>query len=1520
MSLQTKFNFDPLQFGWKPLLAALALLVTGWMLTAWSVHKAWQDQRENAQEEFQLLANRVERGVGTYFESPIRGMRGAAGAMAATGDMRRHQFKAYVGSRNIAAEFPGTQSFTYVERVMRPDVPRFEAAQHADSATGFTVNSRASAPELYVVKFVEPSLGNQAALGRDLGAEPVYLEAIERAIDNGRPSLSGLSTLAQDQGNKPGFVLLLPVFATAEVPATPEDRRILLRGFMGATVTTEDLLAIALTATQDGIDFELFDGIRATPQNLAFSSLNTSIEADGQITPTDFKADRALHAEVGLVVGERFLLLRMGSKPDLERELASNAPLLIGLGGAVSSLLLASFIWLLLAGRMRAEGMARDTTQDLDHLLAVQVSNNNKLMQAQRENEALMQAINQHALVSIADPSGRITHANALFCQTSGYSRDELLGQNHRILKSAAQPDEFWTNMWQTIAAGRVWRNVVCNQAKDGTLYWVDTLISPFFNDQGVDKYVAIRTDITDTVLARQALDAERGRLDNIITGTNTGTWEWNISTGELIINERWAEILGYAVQELRPATVQTWSDRCHPDDLAATNQKRQLHLDGGLDYYDSEFRMKHRDGHWVWIHAAGKISSWTSGGVPAWMSGTHMDISAQKQAQAQLSEQLQFVEVLLEATPVAIYIKDRQGHYLRFNKAFEDVFGIQRTGWLGKTVFDLVPHDLALAMDEKDQGLYAEGGLQAYESQFVRHDNGETRLGAYRKAVLHNQDGEVVGLVGAIQDVTERNRIAHELREAMQAVQAATVAKSQFLANMSHEIRTPMNAIMGLLSLLQSTDQTAQQMDYTGKTLGAAKSLLGILNDILDFSKIDAGKMTLDPQPFGVDTLLRDLSVILSASTGNKSLEVLFDADPNVPTTLLGDAMRLQQVLTNLASNAIKFTAQGEVRVQIRLLARDPSGCRLRFAVCDTGIGISAENQLHIFDGFSQAEASTTRRFGGTGLGLTISRQLVALMGGELAINSVPGQGSTFHFTITLPEATPLESAQEASQRLAGRIPAQFQVLVVDDYPAARDIHAALAKSLGWQVDAVSTGTEALAQVTARAAAGHPPYQAVLVDWQMPDMDGWETIRRIRDLTPPKATTPIMLMVTTMGREMLSQRTPQEQASLHSFLVKPVTALMLRDHVLDALAGRSNIRSRSRSRPDRAQPLKGMRLLVVEDNLINQQVARELLTNEGALVEIAGNGQLGVAAVANASLAFDAVLMDLQMPVMDGFAATQAIRHELGLTQLPIIAMTANAMASDREACLAAGMNDHIGKPFDLQQLIQLLSRLVSQPPSTPVQWPASTPRQQAADPDAIDQALERLGGNRALYSRTLDAYLAELSQLPSQLGTLLQAGDWAEATRLLHTTKGLSATVGASALAEVARKAEIQLKAADTTDGTFMPGDLHADFSLAVASTQVHMRTLCEQLKAALPPDHTPAPSAPPHNSTLVADLQRLRALLEASDMQALEVHARLHQTHASAVDPALAPLAASIAAFDFSQAVVQCKALVCQFSPSI
>lgn len=652
-----------------------------------------------------------------------------------------------------------------------------------------------------------------------------------------------------------------------------------------------------------------------------------------------------------------------------------------------------------------------------------------------------------------------------------------------------------------------------------------------------------------------------------------------------------------------------------------------------------------------------------------------------------------------LEATQDGILLTDTDGSILNMNRRFSELWPLPETLLESRDGLGIVAYLDSLLFSEP--GAVNQPTILNKVVELLTDPEGDT----FER--LHLQDGRVIecfshpartqgrtiGRVFCYRDVSERIRQEQLLKEAGLKAEQAMKSKSQFLANMSHEIRTPMNAILGMLKLVQDTDLSSRQLDYINKADGAAQSLLGLINDILDFSKIDAGKLELDSQPFEVDHLLRDLAVILSSSLGKKPVDVLFDLDPATPPFLIGDSLRLRQILINLSGNAIKFTEQGEVVLQIKVLGQSAKDTTLRFSVCDSGIGIAPEAQQHIFEDFSQAEASTTRRFGGTGLGLSICTRLVAMMGGELKVQSVLGQGSTFYFDLSLANTAfvnpkPLQAARPLLKPL--------NVLIVDDNATARRLLGSMAQSLGWLVDTASHPQEALAMAEARLASAQNPYELILMDWEIPEADGWAVMTQMYQRFAPTKL-PVMIRLCTHDQELLEQHRAADHTDLHGCLVKPMTASMMYDVVMNARVARGLASTPQKTVPKpEAGQLSGMRVLVVEDNMINRQVAQELLMGQGAIVELAENGLLGVVAVKqasqNTSTAFDAVLMDMQMPVMDGCAATRVIRDELGLPRLPIIAMTANAMASDRAACLKAGMNDHIGKPFDLQHLVKVL------------------------------------------------------------------------------------------------------------------------------------------------------------------------------------------------------------------------------------
>jgi CheY-like chemotaxis protein len=675
--------------------------------------------------------------------------------------------------------------------------------------------------------------------------------------------------------------------------------------------------------------------------------------------------------------------------------------------------------------------------------------------------------------------------------------------------------------------------------------------------------------------------------------------------------------------------------------------------------------------------------------------------------------------------------------------------------------------------------------------------------------------------IFGNIHDVGELKKAEEKIRQAQAAAEAASKAKGDFLANMSHEIRTPMNAILGLARLALKTELTPRQTDYLEKIQAAGTSLLGIINDVLDFSKIEAGRLELESAPFNLDAVLDNLAGLIAVKAHEKeAVEVLFRIGADVPRTLVGDALRLGQVLINLAGNAVKFTERGEIVVATELVGTAGASARIRFSVRDTGIGLTDEQTARLFESFSQADTSTTRRFGGTGLGLAICKRLVGMMGGEIEVDSVPGRGSTFSFTADFGLAgSPADRRRDPPAGLAG-----MRVLVVDDHPTSRVILREMLESFTFEVTTAASGAAGLAEFE-RARDGRP-YDLVVMDWKMPGMDGLEAARRIKAGAARRP--PPVLLVTAFGCEDI--RREAEAAGLEGVLPKPVSAALLFDTIL-AIFGR---RPSAPSAAGAAEPmgracdrLAGRRVLLVEDNEINQQVALETLRGAGLAAALAVNGREAVARVARER--FDVVLMDVQMPVMDGYAAAMEIRRweaegrnsesgsgkaeggrrKEGLPPIPIIAMTANAMPGDAAKSLAAGMNDHLTKPIDPDTLFETLARWITvgtgcrRAPALPAA-DGGGPREETVLPDGLPgfdlaQGLRRLQGNRTLYRRLLVEFADRHRHEAEELRHALAAGDFDRARHRLHTVKGVAGNLAAAPLAAASAALEALVRDAE-------------------------------------------------------------------------------------------------------------------------
>ena len=1006
--------------------------------------------------------------------------------------------------------------------------------------------------------------------------------------------------------------------------------------------------------------------------------------------------------------------------------------------------------------RLPAEG----DIEGLSVLLAELVS-----QQELRRIELLNQrfAMDQHAIVSITDTAGVIIYVNDKFCAISGFPREELIGQTHRLINSHTHPDAFFAQMWQTITTGQVWHGEICNHAKGGEEYWVDATIVPFLDAAGKPyQYIAIRTEISESKRMAETIAKSEREYRNVVNSLNEVVFRTDLQGAWTFLNPAWHTITGFAIADSLGRNVLQFIDARDRDRAAAG--LAQL-LGGQVDSMRHEARYLTSDGNVRWIDVCARAEHDGQGRL-AGITGSLTDITERRQAARELRHNLNFVDALIETIPIPLYLKDVQGRYLRANRAFCAFFKLKQSDILGMTAADLLPPQEAQQVARQDLRLMLDKGNQTYEDRLTVGARQVDVL--FSKATLLKSDGGLSGLVGTIVDISSQKAAERALLLAKEVAESASRSKSEFLANMSHEIRTPMNGILGMTDLVLDSELDAHQRKYLEIVKASADALLCIINDILDFSKIEAGMLTLESIPFNLRQLMQETmrSHVMRAQASG--LELVLDLDPALPQMLLGDPGRLRQVLTNLTGNAIKFTPRGEVAVSVQLRASDGGTAQVRLSVRDTGIGIAADMQDAVFDAFQQEDGSTTRRFGGTGLGLSITRRLVTMMGGDISLSSELGKGSSFTVDLALP-ISENQLLPPPGTSLAGRA-----IMLVDDNASSLTILRRIFEHCGAAVSAYESGEAAL-----EGCRGALPADCIIMDFAMPGMNGFDTAAALAAL-PHWSQVPIV-MLSSSGS--LGDAARCRELGIQGYLLKPASADELLAITMSVLGTCRGMPAETPvvTRHSVRESTPSLDILLVEDNAMNRELATVLLSNAGHRVTHAANGR--IALDCHAAGHFDMILMDLQMPEMGGFEATAQIRQRetQGMPKSIIIAMTASAFEGDRERCIAGGMDDYLSKPFRTAAFQELIRQHVLQiskhvPPSAVPPDAACPPTRREADGTAPFDYGAALAGADAEVIGIIGASF--LAGLPSQLATMhaaLQAGDRSTLSRQAHTLAGL-------------------------------------------------------------------------------------------------------------------------------------------------
>ena len=981
-------------------------------------------------------------------------------------------------------------------------------------------------------------------------------------------------------------------------------------------------------------------------------------------------------------------------------------------------------------------------------------------------------ALDQHAIVSITDITGRITYANDKFCQISGFSIDQLLGQNHRIINSGVHPKAFFADLWQVILSGQVWHGEICNRSKTGNLYWVQATIVPLMDDMGApEQFIAIRTDITARKQMQAAVADAESRVRRITNAVPGVVYQASVGGGKIsytFVSERLREIRGLDLKELMEDGDLAYQQIIEPD--RATCLAEVLAAGENRTAWRGDYRVRMPDGSLRWIRSEINPEPEPAEDGSTVFTGIWQDVTQLKEAGDRLRE-------VTESVPVVVFQfrlwADGSRNFPFCSSVVYQICGLHPQAVMAdpSVFFDLV--------HPEDQ--------DAFEQAFVASAKSMVRISLDFR-MLHKISGDVIwvhgesmpkraadsGLLwnGYLADITQSVHASEELRRAKEAAEIANRAKSDFLANMSHEIRTPMNGVIGMTELALETDLTDEQREYLEIVKSSSDALLRVINVILNFSKIEAGKLQIEKIPFNLEQMIGDTLKTLALRAHAKGLELVCDMAPNLPVDVVGDPGRLRQILINLVGNGIKFTDRGQVELQVRVDGQSDNLPNFKFIVKDSGIGIAKEKLGSVFDAFSQADSSITRRFGGTGLGLSISSRLVEALGGTISVDSEPGQGSQFCFSVPMQSTSDSRSPQMSG--MSGFQLTDLSALVVEDNPASLHVIERHLRDAGAAVCSFASGGDCLSAIE-QEVTDSQTFDVLLLDAMLKSPESSEVIKQLLAWPPSRHAKLVWLTAAGVRLDDLDLRLDA------SVLAKPFTTLDFRRTLartlgLDALAVTEK---RDAQGPSFASAR--MRVLLVEDHVINQKLATVLIERDGHAVQVANNGQEALDLLAEQP--FDLVLMDMMMPVMDGLEATKRLRAKEQGTRMPVVAMTANAMPIDRERCLEAGMDDFISKPIEFAELRRVLGRYAPQGSDQ-----LNSPENAVAGADHavfpgehvsadFDYAGALLAADQEVVDIIADVFQ---EQWPLDLARMREAAGATDQSALLHAAHSLKGTLG--------------------------------------------------------------------------------------------------------------------------------------------